>query len=1058
MANSVNMISKTSDGSTITKTLTDINPAVEDIKVARFVKAVASLSNNTLTGIQKVVKSTLNVNSSIDGTEGAETITSSDYAATVDAKGGNDTIILKGAVKNSVNAGTGDNVISISADSSKNSILGSEGNDTVKLYGFQNNISLGGGDNAVTLYSSAKNNTLYGGTGNDSVYFYDGTQANLASLGAGNNYVTVNGGAAESIIGGSGNDNFYLNNSRSNNISLNGGDNTVSIFGGDNNSIIGGAGNNLYFFGGDSVGGTNHIKNFDAAKDTLKISDALYTAADTVENGNLQLSLNKDSLSTNAVIHGVSSGVLNILVGDSNNNRAQYKIGEGLKGVELNNTAAGVSVNGGPFDDIISNSADSVTIDSGDGSNTISSHADNVVIYRNAADSLDVTGENITIYGDGKQIISITGGNHLVKHFYGRNTFVYGWTDTDSLQFVDTAYEEISLTADGYSILTADYSTALLQGNFSNTPNLIQTSYTPEIYVASSSKETILVTNTGATAQKSTGDPKALEPKQANTYFGGLDAGAGADSISIGADVRNKTICGGRGNDTINLTASTHGNVYQYVYGDGKDVILGWKDNDTIYLPGISVAEGLYYKTSMAADGESLIMYIGPGSITFQDLAYGTQIKVIDKDTQSLEGAARFADTVTFRKLMQGTTDSETINNEGASVKSGTSAADAWSIDGNSGNDTITNTGNYVYIDGGYGVDTINVSANNGTVTSGVTISGGYGNDTIDVSADIIEGADFKVADTKSGGHVYKYDAAAGHGKDTIIGFNSNDSILIENLDVEYTTAQSDVDTLGNYVIRFESGSITIKKPDGKELGGTRLNVFKESISPANILPLGTPVTQNGVTFYTIPKKLLFSGSSAESVVANTYVGYTVDAAGGNDTVKVEAAGTSIAGGAGDDLISIGAAASNVKDDGSFDSTKTVTIIGGYSFDTIDVSADKKSVNSKDVYSSHIYQFGIYDGKDTIIGFNENDSIQITVHSGGDFPAITGKFDTDGKSYVVDVKGATLTLKDYGGGKKIKLINQANHDITSLVGGTYAPVLENGNYIIPRYILGTFGS
>ena len=159
MANSLYMISKNAAGQTVTKTISNVNPAATDAHLTQFVKAFAALSDDTLKNVQKGVSSSLALPDSIDGTDDAETITSFFYGTTINAMGGNDTIVLQGAISNPVNTGSGSNQVSLFGGANNNTITCAGSNDSVYLAQSNNNSiiasSLG---SAVYFYSKSKNN------------------------------------------------------------------------------------------------------------------------------------------------------------------------------------------------------------------------------------------------------------------------------------------------------------------------------------------------------------------------------------------------------------------------------------------------------------------------------------------------------------------------------------------------------------------------------------------------------------------------------------------------------------------------------------------------------------------------------------------------------------------------------------------------------------------------------------------------------------------------------------------------------------------------------------
>ena len=89
-----------------------------------------------------------------------------------------------------------------------------------------------------------------------------------------------------------------------------------------------------------------------------------------------------------------------------------------------------------------------------------------------------------------------------------------------------------------------------------------------------------------------------------------------------------------------------------------------------------------------------------------------------------------------------------------------------------------------------------------------------------------------------------------------------------------------------------------------------------------------------------------------------------------------------------------------------------VTIAGG---------TENDSISNK---GKHIvYQFGAGDGKDTILGFNDGDTVQITEGS--------YKTSKSGSDVVVKVGSSTLTLKD-AAGKNINFISESGETYSKM--------------------------
>ena len=898
MANTVNMISTGTGGKVITQTITDVNPNATDSDISQFIVSLASLSDNTLTGIQKTVKNKIYTGDTVDGTDEGETITCAQYGDTIDAKGGNDYISIAGAISNVISLGTGNNYVYIRANSTKN--------------------------------------TIYGGSGVDTYY------------------------AQPSNI--------------------------------------------------QPQGGVNYIVGFDSDNDILYFNSSYYSVTDSVQGNDTFINISyNESLNTAVVLKDISSGTLKAQVSTGNFSNALYEIGTGFKGLDISNSENGVNIYGSYFDDIISNSGDNVSIYPYTGNDSISNSGSNVYISSgdgNDSISLENSSSNCTIHAQtGDNIIYGNGGSHLYTHYRGGNETIFGWSDNDSLEFVNVMPTGSIQTADGYSISAYDSTTAILNGNFSNPPILIIPE--PETLTTTASYETLIIASGSEVSVRREGSevwtvatPKVL----GNTSVPNIiNAGSGNDTLNVLPTAQNVSIYGGRLHDLISITGhGESGNYYVYDYGDGHDTIYGWDcAKDTLCISDST------YEVSMSSDGNDFIAKVGSGSVRFIGLTAGVDSVKIQAQNDSVPVA------VPVPKIMMGGTKGDKIYNYGDSVKNGT-ANSPWTIDAGGGADSIISSGDYISINAGAANDKISIKAGANGVTKGVSIVGGAGNDIINVSEDVsISGSV-----TIYGGHVYEYTYNA-DGRDSIFGYNSNDSIVIKDIP-DSPFLVSDVDTLGNYLIKFGSSNVLIQKPADKRLAGIHLNVFNGALNADSIIPMGTAITENGKTHYEIPKKLLSTTVQDNLIIDSSYDGYTVDAAAGNDTITVYAKAASIFGGSGSDIISL-VGGTNVDSLGNVSTADAVTICGGYGYDSIFAADDYKVVNGETVYASHVYQHVLYDGNDYIYGYNSNDTLQISNAT------VSGSL--VGNEYIVYVNGVVglITLYDYNtSGNRLNVIDANN--------------------------------
>ncbi len=678
----------------------------------------------------------------------------------------------------------------------------------------------------------------------------------------------------------------------------------------------------------------------------------------------------------------------------------------------LTNTYNGASITGGNFRSSISNAyleySESLTVIGGENSSYKSGNGDNYI---------SVSGSNnYYIYGEKT-------GNDVLKRVFGLN---------NNTLIVDGLVKDFPL---GVSSVT--YSDGTLTFAYSS-PN-------PEIYVATSGNETVTV-GTDAKYQKAGSTVKTIKPKKKNAAMSGVNAGAGDDTVVVTSAAEGFSILGGHGNDSIDIQGhGTNGNYYVYTYGDGKDTIKGWdSDKDTL------VVDDANYQTSMSADGRTFSIVVGSGSVSFEGLAYGQKVKV------SVSGSSAAASECEVTRLMEGTSRTETINNLSTEANFNTgSGTEQFTLDAKEGNDVIYNAGSHVSINAGEGNDSIYIQQNESdtSVTSNVSIRGGWGNDLIDVSGDYTLSAD-DIPVTTYGGHVYEF--GADDGRDSIVGFNSNDTITL--IDVSSDSISADVDVNGNYVIQAEYTTIIIKKPEGKELGGTTLNVKVKSGTgvPVNATAaiyekLGATEITSGV--YTIPKKILLDNSGNTRTYDADYDNYTVDASGGMDVLTVSGKAISLNAGASNDTITltggtnVDAAATDTNV--ALVSANIVTVQGGYGNDYIDARNDKAHISDEDateIRASHIYEINRDSGRDTIMGFNPNDTIKFTdvTASTIDSSEISADFDDTGNYYVLTFGSSSVYLdisNDYfKGNKKLNIVNNTG-TVIELTGANSDTVL-----------------
>ena len=480
--------------------------------------------------------------------------------------------------------------------------------------------------------------------------------------------------------------------------------------------------------------------------------------------------------------------------------------------------------------------------------------------------------------------------------------------------------------------------------------------FVDEMYLATANNETVTVYSSSAVRRNASAtSDTALKPQTKNAHYVGANAGAGNDYVIVDAGADGLSIKGGKGNDTIKIEGNsrTYGNTYLYEYGEGYDTIIGWNvGKDKLSIDGSFGNNG--YQTLMSQDGNDFIVkYEATGQVTFRWLEQGDRVMI-----KGSSGEMHFAKV---QKIMQGNAQNNTLSNTEESLGAGKghtgTSTDFWTIDGGEGNDTITNEFDYVSIKGGDGKDKIYINASNSnanTVTSGVTINGGTGDDLIDVRGDTVTGADFK-AGTGVGSHVYQFGSNDGY--DSIYGFSSNDTINFTGVNADQIKAE--IKYGGNFVITAGNTYITIVKPTDAELGGTTLNLqingtnLNDEQFSTIVDESASAITKNSTSGnHEIAKYILLSNSSENKEYDSSYNHYTIDAAGGADTLTISGSNMSING--GDNLDRILILSSNN------------TIVGGYTKDYI-----------ANFGNNQVYEFGNNDGSsDYILNFTDNSTIK----------------------------------------------------------------------------------
>ncbi len=289
----------------------------------------------------------------------------------------------------------------------------------------------------------------------------------------------------------------------------------------------------------------------------------------------------------------------------------------------------------------------------------------------------------------------------------------------------------------------------------------LETLPTDSIELTYNKSNTEVTIPAGYTGELKTADYKSSVKK---IYAGDLtediiiNGNAKANSIYGGKG--NDTLIGGKGNDT--LIGGNGADFFVYNSGDGRDVIADFTaGEDKIYLASGSVDKA-------TASGKNITFKVGSGSIKVQN-AKDKEITIAlsDGSEQKYLNGSRISDDGST--LIVTNSDKSTVT-IGAAIENVDASARTTAI-------KITGNGSANSIIGGSKNDSLYGSAGNDT------LKGGKGNDKL-------WGGDG--ADT----FIYEY----GDGKDTIFGFDDNDTLTLDGLD---------------FTASYKNKAVTLKFDDG---------------------------------------------------------------------------------------------------------------------------------------------------------------------------------------------------------------------------------------------------
>jgi Ca2+-binding RTX toxin-like protein len=451
-----------------------------------------------------------------------------------------------------------------------------------------------------------------------------------------------------------------------------------------------------------------------------------------------------------------------------------------------------VNMNGGDGNDTITNSGSTVIITAGKGDDVIKTYSSKVTV--NAGD-----GNDYVLNDNWKNKVSISGGagNDTIDNKCDSSK-VSGGAGNDSIEnYGDTV--KVSGDADNDYIKNEGAKSSILGGAGNDT-------IFNEVSVEKGKKlSDNTIAENGATILAE--DDKNYLAKLSGGGNSTIWGGAGSDNITNNASkvvingdeeadfITNNgfgvTVNGGKGNDSIVNDSLS------FTIDDGKVTISGYKaklngdDGDdfirnTVGEAQITTKGGyLKHKDSIAA----VQIYGGAGNDSIEN--EGAKVSVY--------GGA--GEDVIFNlgdySTVYGGDDSDLIYNYGENAV----------LSGDAGNDTIYSCGEAAMVSGEDGDDFI---LNEGVDTN---IYGDAGNDTINNEGDhiMISGGAGNDSITNTGKHI-TYRFGKGDGKDTVVGFNANDTVQI--WEGKYSAKKSGNDV----VVTIGKDTLTLKDAVGKQI------------------------------------------------------------------------------------------------------------------------------------------------------------------------------------------------------------------------------------------------
>jgi len=986
---------------------------------------------NTITGNSKnniINSGTGNAADTLIGGLGNDTylIASSNVAIKENAGGGADLVISSVSYTLSNDQEIENLTITGSADTA----IGNSLTNIITGNSLNNNLSPGGGGS----------DTLIGGKGNDGYFILnssivikensaEGTDTVLSNI----SYTLANNvenltltNITGAIIG--------AGNSLKNVIIGNTFDNIISSGGGGNDTFYGGMGNDTYLI---TNTGVTIVESTGMGTDIVE-STVSFTLANNIENLTLTIS---------GTINGTGNSLANIITGNSKNNI----ITSGFNGGASNDTLIG-----GKGNDtyIVTNFNDEISELSGNGTDLIILGASILSGYTLGAELENLTLNTFVINAKGNTLTNIIKGNSAANIIdggtagsdtligaQGNDTYII---DHSGVVITETSTGGTELIQSSTDFTLANYLENLtLSGTtatkaYGNIINNLITGNTLDNIIASGGggkdtliggigNDTYLVTNSGVSITENSGQ--------------GTDIVESTVSYTMSNNLENLTLVAsgtinGTGNSLNNIIIGNSKNNIINAGIAGNDTLIGGKGNDTYIVDHTGPT-----LTENAGEGTDLLMLTS---------LIRTSYRLDDNlDNLTLVSTVSgfYAQGNTLTNIIKGNSLSNILDGgtAGSDTLIGAQGNDTYIIDHSGVVITETSTGGTELIES-------NVSYTIGNYLENLTLTG----------TSAINGTGNILANRITGNSLANI-ITSGGGLDTLIGGNGDDSYIITNTGVVITELsaegtdliQSSISyTLGNYIENLTLTGINAVYAIGNSLtniitGNSKNNILKGGTAGNDTLIGG----KGNDTYYIDNTNITAvenSGEGTDLVISS--IDYTL----GANLEKLTLTGTDELRGKGNSLdnLIIGNSEDNYLNGGSAGND---TLIGGLGWDeyTIDHTGitiiDNDNGDGNEVYSFISYTlsnniYGLYLAGNAVIGMGntldnniEGNSVDNILYGGIGNDYVYGG--TAGADTLIGGLGNDIFTVEYTGITIVENANEGTDTIDSYINYT----LSNDN-------------